>query len=193
MPPDTVAARPRASLEWLRSPAALGEAPPSPSVLVCGDVRPPPGGAAVSAHVCAGHAPPSTGTPVDTWWPQSPQSAEGTEVRSASASPRFLKTRDVSAHARALRVPRREQLSCLICTCAAGLSTLSSSTLDAGVLGASGLAVLGTSIAGSWLMDRVGPLRLGFHFPPCGTGRVRPLPPPPAPCPRLAALPSRAT
>ena len=55
MPPDTVAARPRASLEWLRSPAALGEAPPSPSVLVCGDVRPPPGGAAVSAHQDVGH------------------------------------------------------------------------------------------------------------------------------------------
>ena len=48
----------------------------------------------MSAHVCAcrgagsaGCAPPSTGTLVDTWWPQSPESAKGTEVRSASALP----------------------------------------------------------------------------------------------------------
>lgn len=62
--------------------------------------------------------------------------------------------------------------------------------LDTGVLDASGLAVLGTSIAVSWLMDDVASPLPHVLFPTLWNRKVPPLPA--APRPRLATLPSRA-
>lgn len=124
-----------------------------------------------------------------SWWHQSPVCrGNGGAVR-IRVAPIPKDMRGFCTCAGSACAQAWEQPSCLICTFAAGPSTLSS-MLDTGVLDASGLAVLGTSIAVSWLMDDVASPLPHVLFPTLWNRKVPPLPA--APRPRLATLPSRA-